>query len=312
MSSPQQDAKLLDLERRAKVQTGPLVPLFPSKPSKRQLPQLPPRSSAAPFGPQRPGWRLDSFIVPAAFPRSAQGSTQHPTPAPEKPAAAGSRVKVDANGVYEQMLTAQVAAHQGQVSIEDKQELDDQEQLYLAVNRYRPKKRREGGQQGLTLVFAHANGFHKEIWEPTMADLLDQLEHPSQPQALPVDEIWALDAVNQGDSGVLNESVLGNAFNWADHGRDILNFVISYLDNPSSPDSTSTELPPLQADSSLLALDTESRAEGGASPSSRLWRDRIIVGIGHSLGGGGMAYASSASPSLFSSIIFCDPVLPWP
>lgn len=25
-----------------------------------------------------------------------------------------------------------------------------------------------------------------------------------------------------------------------------------------------------------------------------------------------MAYASSASPSLFSSIIFCDPVLPWP
>lgn len=44
-----------------------------------------------------------------------------------------------------------------------------------------------------------------------MADLLDQLEDPSQPQALPVDEIWALDAVNQGDSGVLNEAVLGNS-----------------------------------------------------------------------------------------------------
>jgi hypothetical protein len=152
----------MDLEKRAKVQTGPLVPLLPAKTSKRQLPQLPPRASAAPFGAQRPGWRLDSYIVPAAFPRSARGSTQHPAPAPDKPAAAGAtRVKVDANAAYEQMLTAQVEAHQGQVDVEDQREMEEQEQLYLAVNRYRPKKRREGGQQGLTLVFAHANGFHK-------------------------------------------------------------------------------------------------------------------------------------------------------
>lgn len=72
-----------------------------------------------------------------------------------------TRVKIDANAAYEQMLTAQVEGHQRQVSVEDKQELEDQEQLLLAVNRYRPKQRREGGQQGLTLVFAHANGFHK-------------------------------------------------------------------------------------------------------------------------------------------------------
>lgn len=162
MNSLQQDSKLLELEKRAKVQTGPLVPLLPVKASQRQLPQLPPRDCDAPFGAQRPGWRLDSYIVPAAFPRSARSSTQHSTDAPEKPAAAGAtRVKVDANAVYEQMLTAQVEAHQRQLEIEDKTELEDQEQLYLAVNRYRPKKRREGGQQGLTLVFAHANGFHK-------------------------------------------------------------------------------------------------------------------------------------------------------
>jgi hypothetical protein len=42
-----------------------------------------------------------------------------------------------------------------------------------------------------------------------MADLLDQLDDAQQPQSLPVDEIWALDAINQGDSGVLNEHVLG-------------------------------------------------------------------------------------------------------
>ena len=48
-----------------------------------------------------------------------------------------------------------------------------------------------------------------------MADLLDQLADPSQSQSLPVDEIWALDAVNQGDSGVLNEAVLGKTCGWS-------------------------------------------------------------------------------------------------
>lgn len=162
-----------------------------------------------------------------------------------------------------------------------------------------------------------------------MADLLDELGDPSQPQALPVDEIWALDAVNQGDSGVLNEAVLGKAceclglharrqaetssstVNWADHGRDILNFIVSYLDTPTATPS-STHLPALVVHPSLLELDHSRPTEGPSPPPARVWRDRLIVGIGHSLGGGGMAYASTASPSVFSSVILCDPVLPWP
>lgn len=173
MISPPQNDPLLELEKRARLQTGPLVPLLPAKTPSRQLPSLPLRTSAdAPFGAQQPAWQLDTFIVPAAFPRSAIGSTRHPTTAAEKPTDGGARVKVDANAVYKEMLEAQVPAHQHQVQVDDQQELAEQEQLYIAVNRYRPKARREGGPRGLTLVFAHANGFHKGVqpfYEPRHA-----------------------------------------------------------------------------------------------------------------------------------------------
>ena len=43
-----------------------------------------------------------------------------------------------------------------------------------------------------------------------MADLLDILGTPGGPKTLPVDAIWALDAVNHGDSRLLNDESLGN------------------------------------------------------------------------------------------------------
>lgn len=101
--------------------------------------------------------------------------------------------------------------------------------------------------------------------------------------------------------------------NWADHGRDILNFVISYIDaNPSSGDSSRIAglEPADDVDSTLLKLDNlPTISPGAASPLQRKYRDRLIVGIGHSLGGGGTAFAATACPSLFSSVIFLDPVL---
>jgi len=100
---------------------------------------------------------------------------------------------------------------------------------------------------------------------------------------------------------------------WADHGRDILSFIISYIDSTPSDSSSSslpTPKPASDIDTNLLKLDNLSEIESGAAvPSQRRYRDRLIVGIGHSLGGGGTAFAATACPSLFSSIIFVDPVL---
>jgi hypothetical protein len=95
--------------------------------------------------------------------------------------------------------------------------------------------------------------------------------------------------------------------NWADHGRDILNFVISYIDTPlpTAPSAHPPILSPKQLrDPSLLNLDSYSPSSS-PSPSSKK-----IIGIGHSLGGGGLAFAATSMPSLFAGIIFVDPVLP--
>lgn len=56
-----------------------------------------------------------------------------------------------------------------------------------------------------------------------------------------IEEIWSLDMVNQGESAILNKDALDSAFDWADNGRDILQFVLSYL-----PEASSTAAPVTQ------------------------------------------------------------------
>ncbi|KAM0791474.1 hypothetical protein ACM66B_005927 [Microbotryomycetes sp. NB124-2] len=308
--------ELLALERTAKMLDGPLTPLAAPKPLTRPLPRLV-RSEAQkrqPFGPTRSDWTCDTFVVPAAFPRSTKGATVAPSNESARATAAATsagperRQRPDSLQLYKALLEKQVEGYQEQVTLDDKSELDKQQQLYLAVNRYKRVKRESSNEPVVTLVFAHANGFHKEIWEPTMADLLDDLDN--RPGARPIQEIWSLDALHQGDSGVLNEAVLGETFTWADHGRDIAQFLVSYLDDPTRPATSSDDmLPPQQVDSALLTLDTAKSKPGADKTSARIFRNRLVVGVGHSLGGGGMAYAASAVPSVFSSVIFCDPVI---
>ncbi|ORY90676.1 Alpha/beta hydrolase family-domain-containing protein [Leucosporidium creatinivorum] len=307
MSTAALREKILSVERTARLKTGPLVPLLPPKPRSRQLPPLPPRtSSPSPFGSHHPKWQLDTFTIPAAFPRTPRNSTKLPAAATKKPT--GERD--DASAAIVKVYEEQAEASWEEVDLNSQKQFDEQQQLYTVVNRYKPQSWRKGEGRGLTLVFAHANGFHKETWEPTISELLNELETSTEPRALPVDEIWSLDAYNQGDSGLVNDAVLGNTHTWADAGRDILNFLISYLPSPSSSTSSSAELPYIPSSSSLLALDTSPPSPGAPSPSSRLHRDRLIVGIGHSAGGTAMAFASTGVPSLFSSVILCDPVLP--
>ena len=67
---------------------------------------------------------------------------------------------------------------------------------------------------------------HRQTWEPTIANMIEQWDSALQGE---IEEIWSLDMVNQGDSAYLNKDTLDTVFDWADNGRDILQFVLSYL-----------------------------------------------------------------------------------
>ncbi|KAJ7075855.1 Alpha/beta hydrolase fold-1 [Mycena belliarum] len=55
---------------------------------------------------------------------------------------------------------------------------------------------------GAALLFVHGTGFHKEIWEPTIAALFEADEQHA------VYEAWAVDCQNHGESAVANEKQL--------------------------------------------------------------------------------------------------------
>ncbi|KAL6890051.1 Alpha/beta hydrolase fold-1 [Trichoderma evansii] len=77
---------------------------------------------------------------------------------------------------------------------------------------------------------------------------------------------------NQGQSGLLNEKILGNDPSWADHARDLMNLINQKQDSIPHP----------------------------------------IVGIGHSMGGTQLSLLSLAHPRLLRSLILLDPVIQVP
>ncbi|PWN39365.1 alpha/beta-hydrolase [Ceraceosorus guamensis] len=134
-------------------------------------------------------------------------------------------------------------------------------------------------ENGLILIAAHANGMHKETFEPCLEALI---HHSSTPIA----EIWSLDTIDSGFSGVVNEGKLGPSASWCDQARDLLN-LIHHLPEP-----------------------------GQAAPDVLRWKERggfagtrPIVGIGHSYSGSAVLRLASAVPTALDGIIFIDPVL---
>ncbi|KAG1780496.1 Alpha/beta hydrolase fold-1 [Suillus placidus] len=59
--------------------------------------------------------------------------------------------------------------------------------------------------QGLTLLFAHGVGAHKEQWEP-MLRYLFSYQHLQQPSR--IREAWCFDWLNHGDAAVINKAAL--------------------------------------------------------------------------------------------------------
>ncbi|GAA5991015.1 hypothetical protein JCM11641_007311 [Rhodosporidiobolus odoratus] len=308
----------LDDLRRAELGVKPpglpFTPLLYHRASKaRPLPTLSLRSSDS----FRPGWRVDTYIAPGAFPRMQRNGTRPrgtPSPVAHRPAE-GDRL--DYEELLLDVLGEQVRTVSQPVVDVDDTAVKEQEQLYLAVNRYvplaPPSTNRKKGGKGLTLVLCHGTGLHKETWEPVLQRMLDELEEEGH---VWVEEIWALDAANQADSAVINEEVMGKGSNWSDLARDLLNFLLCYIDSPTLSSPSVSVAPPILdpsvADPKELLLNSRHALPAGLPlPSQRTFRNRTIVGIGHSSGASTLGLAAMAFPSIFSSLILLDPwILP--
>ncbi|PYH29273.1 toxin biosynthesis protein [Aspergillus neoniger CBS 115656] len=136
-------------------------------------------------------------------------------------------------------------------------------ELRLSVKQYIPLDNPHPKEGDVTIIGAHANAFPKELYEPLWDDLHKQLASQNRR----IRSIWIADVAQQGQSGVLNEAILGHDPNWLDHGRDLL-FVINQLQD---------QIP------------------------------QPLVGVGHSMGGMQLAHLSLLHPSLFEGLILLDP-----
>ncbi|CAI6241892.1 unnamed protein product [Periconia digitata] len=140
-----------------------------------------------------------------------------------------------------------------------------EEVLRLAIKQYTPLNNTNPKPGDITIVAAHANAFPKELYEPLWDDLLKL----SQQQNFGIRGIWIADVVHQGQSGILNETKLGDDPAWLDHSRDLLHMINTF----------------------------------------RAQMPRPIIGIGHSMGGAQLTNLSLLHPRLFETLILIDPVI---
>lgn len=162
--------------------------------------------------------------------------------------------------------------------------------LWNCVNRYVRNDLKACNSTGLTLFFAHANGFPKEMWESVLAVLL------ASPAGRIIDEVWAWESVQHGDAALINAGNLSAVFDWQDNARDIINFMINFL--PAAP--STTPLPTHLA--RLPNAEAELRKVNG-------FAHRTFIAVGHSYGGCTSTLAAQMFPNLFSSLILIDPVI---
>ncbi|KAJ7631863.1 hypothetical protein DFH06DRAFT_1055948 [Mycena polygramma] len=76
--------------------------------------------------------------------------------------------------------------------------------LKMTAKRYYSKES-AANVEGITLLFGHGVGAHKEVWEPIIADIFRLQQYPC------VREAWALDRQDHGDAAVLNSEELASS-----------------------------------------------------------------------------------------------------
>ncbi|KAH7911504.1 Alpha/beta hydrolase family-domain-containing protein [Hygrophoropsis aurantiaca] len=256
---------------------------FAEHPGALKYPNLPSKPRAERFyGP----FAVSTHIIPAAYPRMVP---QIPLPQIPKFSPNAQERKQNINRLAEEIQVRQHMFGQGKLPGQPSEAM-----LWNCVNRYfRTDYPPLEEHTGITLFLAHANGFPKEIWETTLRFLL------SHPSASHIEEIWSWEAVQHGDSALLNANSLSGIYDWMDNSRDIANFLIKYLPEVPLDGSLSTHLPRLPRHVS------EDRKKSGYSR-------RILVDVGHSMGGCTSVEVAINFPALFSSMILIDPVIVQP
>lgn len=239
-----------------------------------------------------PEWMVTKHIFPAAYPRSHPQSVFVP----------GKHFEPNQNSNVNKMTSSQLKqkrkediktgvamiqsvelenflpAHNEREANEKAQKLaqSGQPQLWGCVERIASVRERPKGKP-ITLILAHATGFHKEIFRPCLQGLIEEFE--SQQDQCYIDEIWSLDNFRTGDAAVLNAPFVGPAISCHDIARDIQQFIQYYLPvrNLSGEDGF---------DHYMLNLK---RQECGKAKSTR-----TIVAIGHSQGAATLLMAINA------------------
>ncbi|KAF8877994.1 Alpha/beta hydrolase family-domain-containing protein [Infundibulicybe gibba] len=162
--------------------------------------------------------------------------------------------------------------------------------LWTTVNRFARNSPCEAGRAGITLIATHPIGFHKETWEEAFINIINLTESPSSP--IRIEEIWSVEAVHHGDTALLNAERMPKLFDRSDYAKDIANLCIHYM--PEEPRG------PLPHHLDVLDQSTvDNRLARGFS-------SRIVIGLGHSMGGDSQALASIYFPILFSACILLE------
>ena len=80
------------------------------------------------------------------------------------------------------------------------------DRLEVVTTKYTPISNPNPGKNDLTIVLMHANGFHTELYE----GFLDEIILSSSSASFKIRAIYAFQCVNQGSSGLRNEEKLGD------------------------------------------------------------------------------------------------------
>ncbi|KAI0654112.1 alpha/beta-hydrolase [Cubamyces menziesii] len=124
----------------------------------------------------------------------------------------------------------------------------------------------------VTLVFAHATGFHKEHWEPTLEHLLAHLRDQG---SFKVRDAWCIDAPNHGEAAKLNERTLQWGYVPEEYARAVHLFLAGLG----------------------KGVDVD-------------FSSRKLVGIGHSMGATAIILSHTYQPPLpYVSVVLVDPML---
>lgn len=178
-----------------------LLPLLPSPLANAAAPSIP-APAAAPHG-----WKSRTHVFPAAYPRSHVGCTSPPVPSPHiVPDERAQRLldfllwEMHCASLGAEFYPPSTPAAAAQKAAELASRSGEQA-LWGAVQRW-TNAAEAANPEAIVVVAGHANGFHKETYDPIFARLVQQCK-------VPIAEVWSMDTVDSGFAGALNAGKLG-------------------------------------------------------------------------------------------------------